>query len=255
MKGIIKVIILSTIILNFLSLKAYAENPCLYLLTEAGISLSQKAHINAPIPPWDPSPDGYNGRLRNSEILGAGLGLQFFPGFGAELLVDRRNSFRYIKTQSSDAALGNKVRYFNFSNTTVMANLIVQGSYFSDCLCYQMNNFPVQPFLNAGLGVSYNTVDNFHSIQLNQSNEFSRMTSFTKRSFAYLLGAGLQFSCDPFEVALGYRYLDGGKFRSNDYISDLGIGSPLNNFGSATSPWRGKFRTHELYLKLLFFTS
>lgn len=237
-------------ILLLTSFNAFAQNGCLYLATEAGISFSKTAHINPSRVGWNRSPNGYDSKLQESEVLGAGLGFRFCPLLSAELMVDRRNSFKYKKYQiAGTASAVNRTRFFNLTNTTIMANLFGYGSGISDCLIYQANNFVFEPFVNVGLGASYNTLDNFHSISDN-GTAFSVESPFTRTSLAYQLGIGLQVSsCDFLALALGYRYLDAGKFSSNNYLYNLFAGATNQSVAS----WVARLKANELYLKLIFF--
>lgn len=228
-----------------------AERDYLYLTLEGGVSLPVKLRFS-PGPPWDPSVSGYNNRMSNSEVLGVGLGYHFCPWLSAEVMLDHRNSFKYNKFQISPAALGDKSRIFNIRNTTVMANFIAHGRGISECLVYENANYCIDPFVNVGLGVAYNTVDNFHSVSSAGGSVFSMMTPYTKTNFAYQCGLGLQMTfCDNMSICFGYRYLATGRFRSNDYLID-NSDVPGATGGVQAPAWTGRFDTNELYCKFVF---
>lgn len=226
-----------------------SEERCLYLLLEGGASFSQKAKFYPPLP-WDPTPQGYSNKLRNSEVLGAGIGYQFCPLLATELKYNYRNSFKYKKFQSADTPFGDKIRFFNLKNTTAMADFLFYARGFTDCLSYVSEHFRMDPYVNVGMGLSYNRIENFHSVQVATGTVFSMMSPNTKTSFAYQLGLGLEVStCDLLSVAFGYRFLDAGKFRSNSYIID---NPPSLTSGIVAPEWKARFRTNEIFVKLIF---
>jgi opacity protein-like surface antigen len=200
---------------------------------------------------WDPSPEGYTHDLGTSSVLGGGIGYVINPLLLVEIGADRRNSFSYEKFQTSPATLGSKTRYFELKNTTVMANAFLNGSGLSPRFAYRTTNFIIDPFLNAGAGLSVNTVTNFHSNKTDSDLVFSMMTDNSINSFAYQLGAGVNIRTNyGLGIGIGYRFVDAGNFQSNNYIvdnPDTGAAS-----GLATSTWKSDLKTNEVYLLLSY---
>lgn len=226
-----------------------------YLGLTAGGSFSTSASIYVSPVFWDPSPEGYNNNLGESEVLGAAIGYVMSPLFRVELGTDHRNSFEYSKYLSTptSSVWGPRNRYFNLSNTTVMATLFANGSGISERLNYQGNGFIIDPFVGAGLGAAFNTVDNMHSNQVVGNKSFSIMTAgYTTREFAYQFSVGFEVKTDKkLAFGVGYRYLNAGHFQSNNYIADnpdnVGVTS-----GVVVPPWSGIFATNEVYATLKY---
>ena len=60
-------------------------------------------------------------------------------------------------------------------------------------LSIEKNIFVIDPFINAGIGIAYNTVSNFHSVLTSGSHAgaiVSAEQDQTEIGFAYQLGAG-----------------------------------------------------------------
>jgi opacity protein-like surface antigen len=224
----------------------------LYINVETGQSYSLPAGLDVDIASgWDPSPQGYNSSLHNSALYGTGIGYIVNPLVRVELDVDHRGSFEYQKLQTSGAALGGKTRYFDLSNTTIMANLYLDGGGLSNDLIYRSNSFAIEPFVNAGIGVAFNTVSDFHSVQTNSSSVFSMMSDKTSNALAYQLGAGFMFeTAHQVDIGLGYRYLDAGRFSTNNYLLDNP--DTGGSGGLAVTPWKGNLKTNEVYANLRY---
>lgn len=240
--------ILSIAILAFsqYSFASIAKPGSIYFNLEAGLSSSNQAQINVTTSPsgWDFTPDGYNSNLGNSEILGLGIGYVINPLLRTELNIDRRGSFQYQKFQTSTGQFGNKTRYFDLTNTTIMANLFLEGSGLPHDLSYHSTHFTLDPFVGAGVGVAFNTVSNFYTIPVGSSAKVSTMNSHTQTSFAYQLGAGVNLITQKsLSFGIGYRYLDAGNFSSDNYLTDLQL---------TAIPWTGKLRTNEIYAVLRY---
>lgn len=230
----------------------------IYIALSAGGSYSLETSINASPIFWDPSPEGYNSDLGHSEVLGASIGYVFNPLFRFELGADHRDSFQYKKYQSTPTSTtwGPRNRYFDLSNTTVMGTLFVDGSGVSERFFYQGKGFMLDPFFGVGLGAAFNTLDNLHSVSLKKNiagRSFSLMDSaYTNKAFAYQLNAGINIKTTrKIAVGLGYRYLDAGRFESNNYIVD----NPDNigtTSGVTVPTWTGSLKTNEFYVTLKY---
>jgi len=226
----------------------------IYLKLEAGASFSTHTDMDVltgenQTTDWDIAAQGYNSNLGTSEVLGASIGYLVNPLVAFELELANRNSFNYKKDQSSPPPDGDKTRYFDVKNTTVMANIFLNGSGLQGPYSYKNDYFMIEPFVNAGMGAAFNTVDNFHSVQSGTGIHFSSMNNKTKTSFAYQLGAGVNLRTDNLGIALGYRYVDAGQFESNDVIKP----SELSPDSVELSPWKGYLRMNEVYLALSYY--
>jgi opacity protein-like surface antigen len=234
----------------------WSESRKMYIALTAGGSYSTEASISASPVFWDPTPEGYNNNIGQSELLGASIGYVITPLYRVEIGVDHRNSFEYEKYQSTPTSTtwGPRTRYFSMSNTTIMATAFINGSGISHRAFYQGTGFMIDPFFGAGLGSAFNTVDNLHSIQTQQTaRAFSLMpAAYTSRSLAYQFSVGFDVKTNN-KLALGisYRYLNAGNFISNHYIVDnsnnIGVTS-----GVAVPPWSGTLRANELVVTLKY---
>jgi len=223
-----------------------------YLKVEAGASFSESTSLsvtqnNDPLN-WDPASQGYNNDLGTSEIVGLSLGYSIYDWIDVELEAAHRNSFRYQKTQTSTGAFGDKTRYFDIENTTVMANVFLNGNGLSQPIAYRTSFGIFDPFVTAGLGVAFNHMTDFHSTATTTGDKFSAMNPNTTASFAYQVGAGINLrTTQRFMFGLGYRYLDAGNFESNKRIVDAPSG-----IDDAASPWKGELKVNEVYLALTY---
>jgi len=133
------------------------------------------------------------------------------------------------------------------NNSKRMANLFMDGSGLPYDLAYHSANFTLDPFITVGAGAAFNTVNNFYTIPVSTGTKVSIMGSYTQVSFAYQLGAGFNLlTTKPLSFSIGYRYLDAGNFRTDNYLRDLNV---------ITVPWRGKLRTQEVYATLRYLIS
>ena len=159
------------------------------------------------------------------------------------------NSFDYEKDQSSPPPDGDKTRYFNIDNTTVMANVIFNGSGLSGPFSYKNENLSLETFVSVGIGVALNTVKNFYSIQAGTDIPFSLMKDNAKTDFVYQLGAGINFRTNKnIGMTLGYRYVDASNFETSNVLE----GSLLRP-SVKVIPWTGNVKMNEAYLTLNYY--
>lgn len=231
------------------------------IILQLGDSYSNRSHITADPRNWDPSPEGYSNDLDKSVVYAAGVGYQWTPLFSTNVLVSHRPSFDYRKFQTSGAVetpgfLADKTRFFDFQNTDIMFDAIFHSGGISRCLAWQVNCCnDIQIFFGGGVGVAYNTVSNFHTEPEGtipgdpvRFPIASVIPNETKSDFAWDLTAGLEWrSCNRFIVGVGYRYLDGGDFQSNNYVVNT---QPDGRLPHRVHPWKGDFTTNEVYLSI-----
>ena len=182
----------------------------------------------------DPKPDcslvspGYAANLGNAPMVGLGFGYYFNEHLSGGFSINHRSNFRYrLFFQSSIVVttpgfLAPKTRFFDFDNTSFMANL--RADYI---LCHK--NHPrliLKPYIGLGIGLSKNTVYNFHSVTTD-SVVFGGFPTFTVGSimndktinqFAWQADLGFQIAFkECLLFGIGYRYFNGNKFISNNY--------------------------------------
>ncbi|MCH9690011.1 MAG: outer membrane beta-barrel protein [Gammaproteobacteria bacterium] len=229
----------------------------IYIALTAGDSDSMQANITAAPPYWDTTSETYNNNVGASEVLGASIGYVFNPLFRVEIGADHRNSFKYAQRQTAEEAdiFDQRTRYFNLSNTTIMSTLFLNGSGISDKASAQHETFMIDPFIGFGLGLAFNSVDNLHSVEdatqgtiATTQDVFSFMTApRTTRVLAYQFIAGFDVkTTKKIGIGVNYRYLDAGRFESNNYIADGALG------GMTVPPWKGTLKTNEIYVTIKY---
>lgn len=219
----------------------------------SGISWSNNANITADPIRWNPSPDGYNSRLGTVPLYTAGIGYIINPLISADVNYTFRGIYKYKKHQVSTESnvqnpLGNRTRYFNLNSNALMFNVTLYGQGLSDRLTYEMDSFGViQPIIGGGVGVSYNTMSNFHMVLDSNSAVTSVMQDYTKSSFSWQLNAGLEWKKDRFSFDLGYRYFNAGSFKSNNALITRtnDAGTPITT--NTIPAWSSTLSANEIY--------
>lgn len=236
-------------------IKSCPDSSCMpwFLELGSGISWSSTSNIYPDPTRWDPSPEGYNSTLGTTPLYTAGIGYNISPLVSVDASYSFRGIYNYRQHQTAIGAtaqnpLGNKTRYFDLTSNSVMVNATLYGQGLSDRLAYSMGNYGViQPVIGGGVGVSYNTVSNFHTVLDNSLIVTSVLQDQTKASFAWQLNAGLEMKKDRFSFDVGYRYFNGGTFNSNNALT-----TRVNNGGTPIATniipaWSSKLSANELY--------
>lgn len=236
---------------------ACAVPPCgrAFVSVAGGYSWSTNADVKASSVFWDPAVEGYNSSLRRSEFYDFGLGYHFRSIVSALWEVTYRPNYSYHKfqTETTPAApesIGNKTRHFRLSNLAFTFNLFLNktGNYAK----WQCGCFSFAPFVGGGVGASYNTLYNFHSVLPPQNGLAikevrSTMSYRLKTAFAGQLMLGINSKInDRLSIDFGYRWFYGGKFESNNYVSNVSLGTA----SQVVPPWRGTVKANELYVSL-----
>lgn len=219
----------------------------------AGVSWSNNANINTDPSRWDPAPEGYNSTLGTVPLYTAGIGYTINPLVSVDASYTFRGIYKYNKHQGSIVSnvtnpLGNRTRYFDLNSNALMFNGTLYGQGLSDRLVYEMNGFGlIQPIIGGGIGVSYNTISNFHTVLDSSSSVTSAMQDVTKASFSWQLNAGLELKKDRFRFDVGYRYFNAGSFVSNNALTTRinAAGTPITTL---TIPaWSSTLSANEIY--------
>lgn len=229
--------------------------PYRYVGVEFGRFWSQKSTINVSIPPWDQAEEGYNSSLNSSSFYGCIFGYHFIKALRAEVSFFCCPDFNYKKKQEPTSSLGRKIRKFDLSNNSVLFNGYLHGSGF---FCFFDKNYcgvKIDPFITGGLGVAYNWISSFRSESLKYPGEvFSMVPDRKNSSIAWQVGAGLDFQFSCMILSLGYRYLDAGSFKSNNYtLDDPELENISPSFqGVIVSNWKGKLRADGFFVAMRF---
>lgn len=234
-----------------------------YLMTESGWSWSNKANICADTSFWDEANEGYNSKLGRGYVASAEVGVFFNNWLSLGSSYNFRGIYEYCKNQTSDAVdtpafIGNKRRRFDLTNTSFMYTMGINRGY-EPCWSWECGCFSIAPFIAGGIGISFNNLYNFHSITDKQIPGFDNYlvrsveTGFIKRSFAWQVSAGIEAAySDRMAFGVSYRYFDGGKFYSNNYLNPEIDNQVDPDACFMTAPrWRGRLRTNELLFNLM----
>jgi len=226
-----------------------------FVTVGGGYSWSIPADISANPAYWDVASQGYDHDVDNSELYTFGLGYHTPSIFSFLLEVGYRPNYKYERYQTSSASntpefTPIKTRHFELSSSTYTFNAFLNkaGNY----ACWSFRNcLTVSPYVGGGLGVSYNTLYNFHSVLPLDSEGVqevkSIMNDWQKTSFAGQVMIGLTTKINSrLSIDFGYRWFYGGKFESNDYLSSSSQ-NPIV-YPQKIAPWKGKLRANELYV-------
>ena len=222
-----------------------------YIKIGSGGSFSNTSHLEIDPLYWDESPQGYNSTLGDSALFSLAFGYNFSPLVSVDVDYTYRPSFTYSKFQTSSAAgtinfNGTKTRYFDLQTNTFLANMYLHGQGVSPSfVMHAWNNVTVQPFIGAGLGVSYNKISRFYSIRANDDKAVATGFEKTNASFAWQASAGIEVALPHnFDLAIGYRYFDGGDYKSDNNTFD----APP----AFATPWKGSITANEVLVTLAY---
>jgi len=211
-----------------------------------GASFSNTASINwdrQAAYGWAPPTTSYNNSLGTVPLYMAGIGYTVSPLLKIDASYTFRGVYKYAKHLDYLIDYPSNTRYFNLSSNSLMfsGTLYAKGleGYYpqlSNKLVKEMDGYGyIQPIIGGGIGVSYNTVSNFHSIIDEGALTHATLQDASVAAFAWQLNAGLDWQVtERFSIDVGYRYFNAGRFNSGDAI--------MNKFGNVLHLW-SKFRT------------
>ncbi|CAL7962514.1 conserved exported hypothetical protein [Gammaproteobacteria bacterium] len=236
-----------------------------YLGIEGGYSLSTLANLSVNESPnsasgfvWDHPANGWDSRLGNTFEYGIVAGYNCMEALSLELAYNNRPSFYYEKAQIKPSGdIGNRTRYFDLQNQTLVLNGVVHLASVFNALQSLKTRSRVEPFISLGAGVAKNTVSNFHSLGTDKVPGliFSKMVDKITYNFAAQAGLGLNFDLTTnWAMKAGYRFVYGGRFKTQDYITDDpdNLHPSIPGSGNAANPWSGTLKNNEFYLGLIY---
>lgn len=230
--------------------KSCSDLSCMpwFLEFGSGVSWSNDANINVDTNVWLRTPDGYSSALGTVPLYTAGVGYTISPLVSVDASYTFRGIYNYKKHQvDTQSSVQDRTRYFNLNSNALMLNGTLYGQGWSDKLAYEMNGVGlIQPVIGGGIGVSYNTMSNFHSVMDFRQEIISEMQDLTKASFAWQLNAGLELKKDRFSFDVGYRYFNAGSFTSNNFIPTEVYGTSEYR-GVLIPGWLGTLSANEIY--------
>lgn len=202
---------------------------------------------------WDHPLEGWNTKMGSQLEYGLAVGYNVCDLVSLELLYNNRPSFNYVKGQTvPNSSLGDRTRYFDLANQTLMINGVFHMAAMLDVLQNFKTKTNLEPFVDVGMGLAKNTISNFHTISTTGAI-YSKMLDKTSYSLAAQVGIGIDYDFTKnWSMKAGYRFVFGGKFNTQDYITDDPGSRHTSVPGSGTIeyPWSGKLRTNEVYLSV-----
>ncbi len=236
-----------------------------FVLVGTGYSWSMCSKICVDEIFWDKAAEGYNSKLNSVPVFEAGLGYYFRPWIGASVTAAYRGIYHYKKCQTVEQAVvipagAAETRYFDLANTSVLFNLILNGT---NCLAWHFcNDMSLAPVVVGGVGIAQNKVFNFHTVtdqQVPNLESFyvkSIMSEFVNKfTFAAHADIGVAWTmCERAQLNLGYRFYYGGEFKTNKYLVDIPGGLLQTQITRPiTIPgWCSSLKANELFADLSF---
>lgn len=200
---------------------------------------------------WYPySPEGYNSTFGNSSFYFIGLGRAIIKYLSADLSYTNYETFNYQKFQSGCSP---RTRFFNLDNQSVLVNFTLlrpSAGWFE----LNLKDFFLAPFLGGGLGVGINDINHFYTI-LSSEEDPGKQSSIgdprTTHAFAWQVFAGLNLytSSKQMFFDIGYKYYDGGTFKSPNKVTGNATGEETRHKISA---WKGRLKTQQIFGSLRF---
>ena len=248
-------------------LDTHASNNKFYFGIESSYSLSLSGNLDVNESPnsasgfrWDHPNNGWDSRLGNTFGYGITIGYNLLDYLSLELAYNNRPSFNYEKSQtvSPNSSIGSRNRCFDLQNQTAMLNGVFHLAPAFAALKNFKNKSGIEPVISLGAGVAKNTVSNFYSLGTGNMPGliFSKMVNKDTYNFAAQAGMGLNFDLtNNWMIKAGYRFIYGGKFKTQDYITDDpdNINSDdIPGSGNSANPWHATLKANEFYLGLTY---
>lgn len=238
-KSLVATLCLSSFIFNSYAgtmgeVKTCSDISCMpwFLEFGTGASFSNTASINyqPEYNIWHIPTTSYHSSLGNVPLFMAGIGYTVSPLLKVDASYTFRGIYKYAKhlnyiSTNVENPFGSNTRYFNLSSNSLMfsGTLYSKGleNYNQELTNKLVKNIGsygyIQPMIGGGIGLSYNTVSNFHTILDDRAFNTSVMQDTSVVAFSWQLNAGLDWQVtERFSVDLGYRYFNAGRFNSGD---------------------------------------
>jgi hypothetical protein len=228
------------------------ERDLMFFQVQSGYAWLGKADISGATEAnnWDSSNEGYNAQLSDASFLDFAIGFYPFSFLDVGVSYGFYETMHYEKYQTGTSETegftgSHRIRYLDVDHKNVMVNLTFHPP--KNMFSIDTSLVSVFPFIGGGFGIGINRVNNFHTV--GYSNEVGSTTTIGSRynnnSFAWQANAGLTFAACNHKLAfdLGYRYLDGGTFKSaSKFMLNT---STYEGAYFSTHGWSGKIKAHE----------
>ncbi|MGO9134674.1 MAG: outer membrane protein [Methylovirgula sp.] len=181
-----------------------------YLRGDVGAGIAQMSNLRNTFttPGFVVTGDQFNaGSLGDSAFIDLGVGYQFNNWFHADVTGEYRTGARYHAIESYTSFCGSlSGNCYDDYNGNVNSAVFLANGYFDIGTWYG-----VTPFVGAGIGLAYNTVNGLTDVGMSPNQGFGYASSNSTTNFAWAAMAGLSYAVTPnLKLELGYRYLDLG---------------------------------------------
>jgi opacity protein-like surface antigen len=216
---------------------------------------------------WDLAKEGYNAKLSNTAFWDFALGIRPWSFLDAGVSYGVYQTMHYEKYQTGEdvKTIGftsdRRMRFFDLDHKNVMFNVALHPA--EDKLTLNVDTVRIFPFVGGGIGVGLHQLNKFYTVGYAgiKSEEEGALDTFgvgstttigqrrNSNSFAWQVNAGLTCASADNSVAfdLGYRYYDGGKFKT---ATQFMANTPdyQGSFVKPKSGWRGHVRSHQIVI-------
>jgi len=235
----------------------------MFAQVQSGYSWMQKTNIACATVAngWDFANEGYNAKFNNVAFWDFLIGVRPASFIDLAISYGIYQTMHYEKYQTGESATvgftGNRrQRFFDLDHKNILFNIIVHPT--NKNLSLNLSNLKIFPFIGTGIGAGFNQVGNFYTVAYSTDDEIGvgSVTTLGQRcnssSFAWQANIGLTFSSIRNNVSfdIGYRYYNGGKFRSANNFMINTLDYAGKHF--ATPGWQGIMSTNQLIFAFRF---
>jgi len=180
-----------------------------YIRFQGGVSFPNQSNICIN---FEPSVPVLNNSTSKSYLVGFGIGYNLYDWLSMGVAIDIKPLFEYFNYQPA----GTKVFFADIANSSYMLDVFFNHiNTKHNHLSWQLGPVTFSPYIGGSIGISQTTLAFFNrtaQVVENPINSFS---------FAWQAQVGGDIAlCDYAFFSLAYRYFNGGRFRSNHWVSD-----------------------------------
>lgn len=226
-----------------------------YAYVGTGYAWSLNAGINNPNPAaWDFANEGYDSNLGHGGFYSIGFGRNICEYLHMDLSYTNYATLHYQKYQtgegSSIGSTGNtRTRFFDLDSQSILLNFALLPA--EEQFSAHLGGVYISPFINAGIGIGFNRVGNFHTVASNGAvTTIADPNNTANFAWQGSLGLTMHPDCSHLFLDVGYRYYDGGHFESDNVFT-------INTGGASgakvqAQPMRGKFTSNQVFANLRY---
>jgi len=226
-----------------------------YAFVGTGFAWTLNTGVSNPDPTnWDFANEGYDSDLGHGGFYSLGFGRSITDYLHLDLSYTNYATMHYQKYQTGQGtkigSTGNtRTRFFDVDSQSVLINFILQP--IEGTFTAQLGDVSVFPFIGAGIGAGFNRVTNFHTVSsLGSVTTIGDPNNNTDFAWQGTVGLTAHPNCSHLYLDVGYRYFDGGKFKSADVFT---INTPGSLGAKASAaPLQGRFKSNQAYANLRY---